>query len=194
MKLLLTATVILTVALFLISAACGSSASASDTAQASMDGDKPAASATPTTVGTGGPSVDLNGDPLPPVELTEAEWRTRLTPQAFNVLREEGTERAFTSPLNKEKQHGIFRCGGCEAPLFASETKFESGTGWPSFYQPLFPQNVAEQIDNAYGMRRVEVECNRCGGHLGHVFEDGPKPTGLRYCINGAALTFEAQP
>ena len=142
----------------------------------------------------GGPSVGLEGQPLEPVELSEEQWRERLSAQAFDVLREEGTERAFTSPLNQEKAKGVFLCAGCQAPVFASDTKFESGTGWPSFYEPFAPQNVAEVTDNSYGMRRVEVECNRCGGHLGHVFEDGPEPTGLRYCINGAALEFAAAP
>ena len=124
------------------------------------------------------------------VTKTEAEWRQALSPAAYAVLREHGTERAGTSPLNKEKRAGRFSCAGCNLPLFASETKFESGTGWPSFYQPL-PEAVGTQVDTAYGMRRTEVHCRRCGGHLGHVFEDGPRPTGLRYCMNGVALRFE---
>ncbi|WP_232630608.1 peptide-methionine (R)-S-oxide reductase MsrB [Methylobacterium sp. Leaf118] len=124
------------------------------------------------------------------VEKTEAEWRAVLSPAAYTVLREHGTERAGTSPLDREKRKGRFACAGCDLPLFASETKFDSGTGWPSFYAPL-PDAVATRTDTAYGMRRTEVHCRRCGGHLGHVFEDGPRPTGLRYCMNGVALRFD---
>jgi len=123
------------------------------------------------------------------VTKTPEEWRKILTPEQYAVLREEGTERAFTSPLNKEKRKGIFACAGCDLPLFRSETKFESGTGWPSFYEPI--DNAVEQSqDWSFGMLREEVHCRRCGGHLGHVFNDGPKPTGLRYCINGVSLKF----
>ena len=125
------------------------------------------------------------------VTKTEAEWRAGLTPAAYNVLREHGTERAGTSPLNREKRTGTFACAGCELPLFSSETKFESGTGWPSFYKPL-DNAVSTNTDRAYGMTRTEVHCRRCGGHLGHVFDDGPRPTGLRYCMNGVALRFTA--
>lgn len=121
--------------------------------------------------------------------LSDAEWRKKLSPLAYEVLRQEATERAFTSPLNKEKRAGTFICAGCALPLFASRTKFESGTGWPSFYQPL-PRAVGTRTDRTLGMARTEVHCSRCGGHLGHVFEDGPPPTGLRYCMNGAALGF----
>ena len=124
------------------------------------------------------------------VEKSEEEWRRLLSPAAYTVLREHGTERAHTSPLNGEKRAGRFVCAGCDLPLFSSRTKFESGTGWPSFFEPL-PDAVGTQIDTAYGMRRTEVHCRRCGGHLGHVFEDGPKPTGLRYCMNGVSLRFE---
>ena len=125
------------------------------------------------------------------VVKTDEEWRRQLDPAAYRVLREHGTERAWTSPLNKEKRAGSFTCAGCDLPLFSSETKFESGTGWPSFYQPL-PDAVATTSDKSYGMTRTEVHCRRCGGHLGHVFDDGPKPTGLRYCMNGVALKFVA--
>ena len=124
------------------------------------------------------------------VSKSEAEWRSALSPAAYTVLREHGTERAGTSPLNKEKRPGRFVCAGCDLPLFSSQAKFESGTGWPSFYQPL-PDAVGQSTDTSYGMRRTEVHCRRCGGHLGHVFEDGPRPTGLRYCMNGVALRFE---
>ena len=121
---------------------------------------------------------------------TDDEWRGLLKPEAYRVLRHEATERPYTSPLNAEKRQGTFACAGCDLPLFASETKFESGTGWPSFYQPL-PNAVATSSDRSLLMARTEVHCRRCGGHLGHVFEDGPKPTGLRYCMNGVALTFK---
>ena len=127
------------------------------------------------------------------VEMTEAEWRTKLTPAQFGVLRQHGTERPFTSPLNNEKRKGTFACAGCDLPLFSSDTKFDSGTGWPSFWQPL-PNAVAERHDRTLGMLRTEVHCRRCGGHLGHVFNDGPRPTGLRYCMNGVSLEFVPGP
>jgi len=121
---------------------------------------------------------------------TDADWKTTLTAEQFHVLREHGTERAGTSPLNREKREGTFNCAGCGAPLFSSETKFESGTGWPSFYRPI-EGAIATTTDSSYGMTRVEVQCAQCGGHLGHVFPDGPPPTGERYCMNGVALDFE---
>ena len=124
------------------------------------------------------------------VTHTEAEWRKLLTPAQFHVLREAGTERPFSSALNNEKHAGVFKCAGCALPLFSSRAKFESGTGWPSFYEPIVKAAVDEHSDSSFGMRRTEVLCHRCGGHLGHVFDDGPKPTGLRYCMNGLALTF----
>jgi peptide-methionine (R)-S-oxide reductase len=123
-------------------------------------------------------------------QKTDEEWKGTLTPEQFHVLREHGTERAGTSPLNVEKREGIFRCGACGLPLFTSDTKFESGSGWPSFYRPI-EGAVATTSDRSYGMTRVEVHCSQCGGHLGHVFPDGPKPTGERYCMNGVALKFE---
>ncbi len=123
------------------------------------------------------------------VTMTKTEWRKRLTPDQFAVLREEATERPYTSPLLDEHRAGTFTCAGCALPLFSSATKFESGTGWPSFWQPL-PKAVGETRDTSFGMVRTEVHCARCGGHLGHVFDDGPKPTGLRYCMNGVALAF----
>lgn len=130
------------------------------------------------------------------IQKSADEWRKQLSPTAYNVLREHGTERPFTSPLDKEKRKGMFACAGCDLPLFASDTKFDSGTGWPSFYQHL-PDAVGTTVDRSFLMVRTEVHCRRCGGHLGHVFEDGPKPTGLRYCMNGVSLTFkptDAQP
>jgi peptide-methionine (R)-S-oxide reductase len=125
-----------------------------------------------------------------PVKLSEDEWRQKLTPAQFNVLRKHGTERAGTSPLNQEKRDGVFICAGCGQKLFASGTKFESGTGWPSFYAPL-EGAVDTTEDRSLFMTRTEVHCSRCGGHLGHVFPDGPRPTGQRYCMNGAAMGFE---
>ena len=123
------------------------------------------------------------------VEKTDAEWRAQLTPAQYNILRKEGTEPPGTSPLLREHRKGIFACAGCDLPLYSSETKFESGTGWPSFWKPL-DNAVATRQDRSYMMVRTEVHCRRCGGHLGHVFDDGPKPTGLRYCMNGLSLAF----
>ncbi len=125
------------------------------------------------------------------VVKTDAEWKKILTSEQYSVLREHGTERAFTSPLNDIHNHGTFSCAACHTPLFLSDTKFDSGTGWPSFYAPISKNVVRELTDKSYGMARTEVLCNVCGGHLGHVFNDGPKPTGLRYCMNGVAMTFE---
>ncbi|MGN6521506.1 MAG: peptide-methionine (R)-S-oxide reductase MsrB [Dokdonella sp.] len=125
------------------------------------------------------------------VTLSDEAWKARLTPDQYAVLRHEATEPPYSSPLEREHRAGTFHCAGCGNALFASSTKFESGTGWPSFYAPL-PHAVGESRDTTLGMLRTEVHCARCGGHLGHVFDDGPKPTGLRYCMNGVALTFEA--
>ncbi|MFT3666760.1 peptide-methionine (R)-S-oxide reductase MsrB [Piscinibacter sp.] len=127
------------------------------------------------------------------VSYTEAQWRARLTPAQFAVLRMEGTEPAGSSPLDKEHRAGTFACAGCALALFSSRAKFDSGTGWPSFWKPL-DKAVATRTDRRYGMVRTEVHCRRCGGHLGHVFPDGPPPTGLRYCMNGLALAFVPQP
>jgi peptide-methionine (R)-S-oxide reductase len=123
------------------------------------------------------------------IKRSDAEWRQLLSPAQYNILRQHGTERPGSSPLDQEKRKGTFVCAGCDLPLFASETKYESGTGWPSFYQPL-PNAVGTSEDNSFLMKRTEVHCRRCGGHLGHVFNDGPRPTGLRYCMNGLALKF----
>ena len=125
-----------------------------------------------------------------PVERSPDEWRRELTSEQYRVLREHGTEPAGTSVLNHEHRPGLFRCSGCGAPLFATSTKFESGTGWPSFYEPI-EGAVGTSQDDSYAMRRTEVHCARCGGHLGHLFPDGPAPTGLRYCMNGTALAYE---
>ena len=124
------------------------------------------------------------------VTRTDDEWKNTLSPEEFYVLRQHGTERAGSSPLNYEKRSGIFKCAGCDQPLFSADTKFESGTGWPSFFRPI-EGAVATTTDRTLGMTRTEVHCSKCGGHLGHVFPDGPRPTGLRYCMNGVALAFE---
>ena len=129
----------------------------------------------------------------PKIVKSEAEWKAQLSPEAFQVARKHGTERAGTSPLNKEKREGMFHCVGCGEPLFSSDAKFESGTGWPSFFRPASAQAVAEKDDSGFFMRRTEVHCATCEAHLGHVFPDGPKPTGLRYCMNGVAMTFAAK-
>jgi peptide-methionine (R)-S-oxide reductase len=123
-------------------------------------------------------------------DKTDAEWQASLTPAQYQVLRQHATEPRGSSPLNKEKREGTFKCAGCGQPLFTSDTKYESGSGWPSFYEPLSDDSVGETVDRSYGMTRTEVHCASCGGHLGHVFPDGPQPTGLRYCMNGAALDF----
>jgi peptide-methionine (R)-S-oxide reductase len=125
-------------------------------------------------------------------ERSEDEWKDTLSPEQFYVLRKHGTERPGSSPLNYEKRSGIFKCAGCGEPLFSADTKFESGTGWPSFFQPI-EGAVETTSDRTFGMTRTEVHCAKCGGHLGHVFPDGPHPTGLRYCMNGVALEFEPQ-
>lgn len=124
------------------------------------------------------------------VVKTEAEWKKILSPEQFKILRKQGTERAFTGKYWDNKEEGIYRCAGCENDLFSSETKYKSGTGWPSYWEPVAEENVGIMEDNSFFTRRTEVHCARCGGHLGHIFEDGPPPTGLRYCINGNALDF----
>ncbi|KFC65344.1 Peptide methionine sulfoxide reductase msrB [Bosea sp. LC85] len=125
-----------------------------------------------------------------PVTHTDAEWRRLLKPEQYAVLRQSGTERPYTSPLLNEKRRGDFACAGCDQPLFSSTTKYDSGTGWPSFWAPL-DKAVDTETDNSLGMQRTSVHCSRCGGHQGHVFNDGPRPTGLRYCMNGVSMTFK---
>ncbi len=128
------------------------------------------------------------------VVKTEAEWKQQLTPEQYYILRQKGTERPFTSPLNDVHDHGVFKCAACGRELFSSDAKFDSGTGWPSFYQPISKEAVRTEEDHSFFSTRTEIVCAGCGGHLGHVFDDGPKPTGLRYCMNGVALKFEKQP
>jgi peptide-methionine (R)-S-oxide reductase len=127
------------------------------------------------------------------LNLSESEWRKRLTPEQFHVLREAGTERAFSGLYNDNKADGIYRCAACQLELFDSVDKYDSGSGWPSFTQPIAPDHVVEHADVSHGMRRVEVRCARCDGHLGHVFPDGPPPTGLRYCMNSVSLDFRSR-
>ena len=147
------------------------------------------ASATSVTAQAAAANTKAAAPNIQPLLLTDAQWRQRLTPAQYNVLREEGTERAGSSPLNAEKRKGAFHCAGCDLPLFSSGTKYESGTGWPSFFDPL-PGAVQTKRDFHLVLPRTEYHCARCGGHQGHVFNDGPKPTGLRYCNNGVALKF----
>ncbi|MDP9043993.1 MAG: peptide-methionine (R)-S-oxide reductase MsrB [Pseudomonadota bacterium] len=140
-------------------------------------------------MGTSGRAIAAGTPEKFEVTHTDAEWRAMLNPNEYAILRQEGTERPYSSPLNDEHRAGTFSCAGCKLDLFSSKTKFDSGTGWPSFYQPL-QGAVNERSDGSLGMTRTEVHCRRCGGHLGHVFDDGPKPTGLRYCMNGFAMRF----
>ena len=129
-------------------------------------------------------------DEVTPVVKNEDQWKKVLNPQQFSILRQHGTERAFTNALNGNKKKGVYKCIGCETDLFSSDHKFDSGTGWPSYWKPIAPENVGTDTDSTLFMQRTEVHCARCGGHLGHIFDDGPQPTGQRYCINGAVLKF----
>ena len=147
-----------------------------------------------TEIPAGGPLSDATiaaDAPKGKVIKSEAEWRAELTPEQYHILREKGTERPFTGALVNNHADGIYHCAACDAPLFKSGTKFESGSGWPSFFEPITPGAVELHEDNSYGMRRVEATCATCGGHLGHVFPDGPNPTGQRFCINSASLGFK---
>ena len=163
--------------------ACSASAGKSDDSNRDTVMDHPSAPPVP--------GFESVAEDLDPIEKSPEAWREILTPEQFRILREEGTERAGTSPLNEETREGVYRCAGCGLALFHSRQKFDSRTGWPSFTAPLHAQHIGDKVDRSFLMRRIEVHCVRCGGHLGHVFEDGPEPTGLRYCLNGLALTFD---
>ncbi len=141
-----------------------------------------------------GPYIGLEGEKLGPVHLSESEWKERLSPEAFRILRQAGTERAFSGAYWDNKKEGVYTCGGCGLPLFSSSTKYRSGFGWPSFWEPIRSEHVKLDTDYKLGYARTEVLCGRCGGHQGHVFEDGPEPTGLRYCINSVSLDFVERP
>ena len=170
------------VVLFSLSACSQQERPADGATATALTGDEPL----PTTI-----VKELNSNTLQDtVVRTEAEWRQILSPEAYQVLREEGTEPPFRNKYNNNKKKGIYACAACGNPMFSSETKFDSGTGWPSFYAPISEERVKEVQDLALGMVRTEVECARCGSHIGHVFPDGPKPTGLRYCLNSIALNF----
>lgn len=170
--------------------ACNNAPSAPAEAQASPSAavEQTAPSATDSIV----PAQYVDGK-LVKIEKTAAQWKQQLSEKEFYVLRNEGTERAFTGDLWDNHAKGIYVCAGCGLPLFSSETKFDSGTGWPSFYKPISEDCIADHTDSSYGMDRTEVECARCGGHQGHVFPDGPPPTGMRYCINSVSLNFLKQ-
>ncbi len=168
----------------------GSTAAA--TAQRETGNEDPARSRSGETSQRSAGPVDRETATPRAIPTSEREWRERLTPEEFYVLREKGTERAFSGAYHDHHADGVYHCAGCGTPLFASEDKFDSGTGWPSFTRPMSPNRVATEVDNSFRMQRTEVLCGTCGGHLGHVFEDGPRPSGLRYCINSVSLDFSA--
>ena len=151
---------------------------------------KPASDMPPNASSANTPSGGKESPMIEKIVKTDDEWKKILTPEQYRVARKKGTERAFSSELAHNKEEGIYRCVCCELDLFSSETKFDSGTGWPSFWQPISENNVGNEDDSSFFMKRTEVHCARCGAHLGHIFDDGPKPTGLRYCINGVSLKF----